>query len=81
MKTGSTGRKGLESRPPRDEERGDPRGRWSPDALSWDLPSGKRLAEYALRVRFFTPSLVADYESMPGNRPARVTNQEIGGSH
>jgi len=50
----------------------------SAESLIWELPGGKRLAEYALRVRLFTPSLL---DAFDGYRDvgARKVNVEIGG--
>ena len=79
MKTGSTRRKGVASQGFRGGVRDDRAREWAPGSFAWDLPTGKGLAEYALRARFITPSLVESYQASDRGRD-RGTRPEIGGS-
>ena len=79
MKTGSIRRKGVPSQHDRSPKRRDPDRTGSLEALAWELPSGNRLAEYALRARFFTPSLLAGYDNAPAGGDSRRSDANNGG--
>lgn len=79
MKTVSTKRKGVASQGMRGGVQDDSLREWTPTSLTLDLPTGKGLAEYALRVRYFTPSLVESYHTFPRDPRDRGTTPKIGG--
>jgi len=79
MKTGRIRRKGLSSQHEDSLERRGHDGRARLEATAWELPSGERLAEYALRARFFTPSLLAGYENVHGGGGVRRSDAVTGG--
>ena len=79
MRTGSTRRKGVASQRFRDSASKNSMQEWTSEGLTWNLPSGKGFAEYALRARFFTPSIVENYQNILADRRDQGSRRQIGG--